>query len=168
MRVIHNSSARLFDMSEVEVSPKKLIQAAHRFHLRATSVMIFIIYWLMVLTYPDFFIFNPLAETNALRTAALWTCLVGWLVASIGTPTMLWLTSDGNYKALKWIPFTALLWPVSIVFSQLTSYMVTNKSYLNYIIDYPIFILTDIALPVLALWKWYEMKKFIVDTGRSH
>ena len=152
-------------MSEQEVSTRTLIQGAHRFHLRAASIMIFLTYWLMVLTYPNFFIFNPIAETHFIRSVALWICLLGWLIASIGTPTMLWLVSDGKNGALRWIPLTACWWPVSIAFSQITSYMITGHSYLNYLIEYPVFIVTDIAIPIFALWKYAEMKRFISDTN---
>ena len=43
------------------LDPERLseINEAHRIHIRATAFMVFVIYWLMVFTYPNFFIFQP-------------------------------------------------------------------------------------------------------------
>ena len=125
--------------------------------------MVFIIYWLMVLTYQDFFLFNPAEESEPMRQAALWLCLIGWLLAALGTPFILLSASAGSLLALKLLPVTALWWPASIVISQVTLFASTGQSYLDYLFEYPIFVVTDIALPTLVLMKWSRMKQAMTE-----
>ena len=135
------------------------IDAAHRFHLRGTAIMTFVIYWLMVFTFQDFFLFNPTAATDIFREITLWIALVGWLVAAIGSPIALLLVSQGSLRALNFLPFTALLWPVSVVLAQISAYAETGENYLGYLFDYPVFVITDFALPAFILVKWSRMRE---------
>jgi hypothetical protein len=143
-----------------QLRPSAVIKVGQYLHLRGTSLMTFLIYWLMVLTFPNFFIINPAAEESIARQIALWLCLFGWLIQSLITPIMLWKISDGYLYPIKWIPLTTLVWPASIVFAQMTAFIQTGSGFLSYLIDYPIFVLTDIALPALIMWKWYEMRLY--------
>ncbi len=43
------------------------VAAAHRFHMRGTATMVFIIYLLMVLTYQEFFLFDPSSGESLAR-----------------------------------------------------------------------------------------------------
>lgn len=143
------------------VRPSSLIKVGQHLHLRGTSIMTFLIYWLMVLTYPNFFIINPSAESGTLRQVSLWLCLIGWVIQSLITPVLLWKLSDGFTYPMRWLPLTTLMWPAGILLAQITAYMQTQTSFLGYLIDYPIFVITDIALPALILWKWHELKVWI-------
>ncbi len=137
------------------------IQTAHKIHIRATAIMVFIIYWLLVFTYPNFFIFRPGDQIYFIREVSLWLCLIGWLLAAVATPMLLFAASGGNLISLKFIPVTAMWWPGSLLFSQLTNIYLNGQSYLSYLLDYPIFILTDFAIPILVLWKWSQLKEII-------
>lgn len=139
------------------------IDAAHRFHLRGTAIMTFIIYWLMVLTYQNFFLFNPTESSGIFRQATLWLCLAGWLVAAAGTPILMLLASQGSLRALNFIPLTVLWWPISVVLAQISAYAETGEGYLDYLFDYPIFVLTDLALPAFLLVKWSRMREVVAD-----
>lgn len=145
------------------LDPERLseINEAHRIHIRATAIMVFVIYWLMVFTYPNFFIFQPGDAPETLRQVSLWLCLIGWLLAAVATPMLLFSASGGNKLSLKFIPVTAMWWPASLIFSQLTIIYLTGESYLNYLVDYPIFLVTDIAIPVLVMWKWSQLKESV-------
>jgi hypothetical protein len=135
------------------------IDAANRFHLRGTAIMTFVIYWLMVFTFQDFFLFNPTEATGVFREVTLWLALAGWLVAAIATPIALLLVTQGSLRALNFLPFTALLWPVSVVLAQISAYAESGESYLDYLFDYPVFVVTDIALPAFILVKWSRMRE---------
>lgn len=135
------------------------IDAANRFHLRGTAIMTFVIYWLMVFTFQDFFLFDPTAANGFFREATLWLALVGWLVAAIATPIALLFVTQGSLRALNFLPFTALLWPVSVVLAQISAYAESGESYLGYLFDYPVFVITDIALPAFILVKWSRMRE---------
>lgn len=145
------------------------LHAASKFHLRATAVMVFIIYWVMVFTYKDFFLFNPMAASGLGREIVLWLCLAGWLLASTASPIAIWLSANGSMVAFRLVPIFALLWPISILISQLTLWITTGQTYFGYIVTYPIFIVTDVALPVLVLVKWVRVYRAIrAESGTTH
>lgn len=138
------------------------IEAAHKFHLRGTAVMVFIIYWLVIFTYTDFFWFQPWESSEIVRQLSLWLSLFGWITASIGTPLALFAIAAGSRKALNFVPVTALWWPISILISQIVVYTELGESYLGYLFVYPIFILTDIAIPIFLLIQWSRIKEYLV------
>lgn len=138
------------------------IHAAHIFHLRGTAIMVFVIYWAVIFTYTDFFWFQPWESSELVRQFSLWLCLIGWIIAAIGSPLALFAFSAGYRKALNVLPLTALWWPVSVLISQVVVYSTTGEGYLNYIFNYPIFILTDIALPIFLLTKWSKIREYLV------
>jgi len=133
------------------------LHAASKFHIRATAFMVFIIYWAMVFTYRDFFLFNPMAVDGIGREVVLWLCLIGWILASTVSPILIWLASTGNVLALRLIPVAALWWPASILLSQTTLLITTGNNYFGYLVEYPIFLITDVALPILVMWKWVRV-----------
>lgn len=150
------------------LTPSVVIRVGRHLHLRGTSLMTFLIYWLMVLTFPNFFIIDPSAEESIARQIALWLCLFGWLIQSLVTPILLWKISDGHLNPMKWVPITTLWWPISIVIAQMTAFVQTGSGFLYYLADYPIFLLTDVAMPALIMWKWYEIQSYIknVETDK--
>ena len=138
------------------------IKAAHRFHLRGIAVMVFITYWSVIFTYTDFFWFQPWESEEFVRQITLWLCLIGWLIAAIFSPLALFAVSAGYTKALKFIPVTALWWPASVLISQVVVYSETGESYLGYLLLYPVFILTDIAIPVFLIFQWSKIREYLV------
>lgn len=148
-------------MNALDDLQKLECRLAHRFHLRGTAVMTFVIYWLMVLSYQDFFFFDPSDSSGIFRQATLWVYLAGWISAGVGTPVLLFAASSGSLRALSWIPVTVLGWPVAIVLAQVSAYAQTGESYLGYLFDYPIFVLSDVALPVFLMLKWSRMREVL-------
>ena len=138
------------------------IRAAHMFHLRGTAGMVFILYWAVIFTYTEFFWFQPWESSGIVRQLSLWLCLIGWIIASLGTPLELFAISAGSKLALNLVPVTVLWWPLSVIISQIVVYSETGESYLGYLFNYPIFIITDIALPVFLLIKWSRIKEYLV------
>lgn len=82
-------------------------------------------------------------------------------MAAIATPISLLLVTQGSLRALNFLPFTALLWPVAVVLAQISAYADTGESYLGYLFDYPVFVVTDIALPAFILVKWSRMREVL-------
>jgi len=138
------------------------IKAAHRFHLRGIAAMVFITYWSVIFTYTDFFWFQPWESEEFVRQITLWLCLISWLIAAIFSPLALFAVSAGYTKALKFIPVTALWWPASVLISQVVVYSETGESYLGYLLLYPVFILTDIAIPVFLIFQWSKIREYLV------
>jgi hypothetical protein len=121
--------------------------------------MMLIVYWLIVATLPDFFFVSPTGEASQLRRAELILSTIGWILASTGAPIALFLYASGYHGARKFLPYTALVWPVSLIISQLTVYILDGSFYLEYLAKFPIFIYTDLVLPIFILFLWHDLRE---------
>lgn len=126
----------------------------------AFSAFLLGFYWLVVATYPEFFIFNPLDETWAMRQAALVFSLIGWIAISTVPAVVLFLYAAGWNKGLKLLPAVAVMWPLSVVINQVLLFIRDQVWYFDYLVNYPIFIATDILLPALLLILWRELREY--------
>ncbi len=115
-------------------------------------------FWLIVATFPKFFLINPQNQVDPLRRAELLLSTTGWILLSTATPLILFIYSRGVHRVIMFLPFTALVWPISLVISQVTSYIQTGYFYLEYLTQFPIFIYTDIILPILVLIIWVDLR----------
>jgi hypothetical protein len=120
---------------------------------------ILVTFWLVVATFPKFFFFNPLGVDNELRRFELVISTAGWISISTIVPLLFFLIAVGKSKARKFIPYAALLYPASLIISQLTVYVQTGAAYLSYLNNFPIFIFTDIVLPVLIIFIWHDIRE---------
>ena len=120
--------------------------------------MMLIVFWLIVATLPDFFFINPNGTNSEIRRAELVLSTIGWVLISTGAPLALFFFSAGFHGARKWLPLTALWWPISLAISQVTVYILDGAFYLEYLINYPIFIYTDLVLPIFILFLWHDLR----------
>lgn len=137
--------------------PRKLHQLEYIVSLFATFILI--VFWLIVSTFPEFFLFNPLREVDSLRRYELLASTIGWIGVSTLTPIALYLFSMGYRRARLALPFLALLYPISLLVSQLTIYSRTGSTYLSYLWNFPVFIFTDLLLPIFILFLWHDLKE---------
>ena len=121
--------------------------------------MMLIVYWLIVATLPDFFFVSPTGEASQLRRAELILSTIGWILASTGAPIALFLHASGFHRARNFLPYTALVWPVSLIISQFTVYILDGSFYLEYLAKFPIFIYTDLVLPIFILFLWHDLRE---------
>ena len=126
----------------------------------AFSAFLTAFYWLVVASYPQFFIFNPFDETWIIRQLALILSLIGWVAISIVPSVVLFMYAAGNNRGLRLLPIVATLWPLSVVVNQVLLYIRDQVWYFDYLINYPIFIATDILLPVLLFILWRELHEY--------
>lgn len=118
-----------------------------------------IVYWLIVATLPDFFFINPTGEVSQLRRAELVLSTIGWILMSTVAPFALFLYSSGIHRAKNILPYTALVWPVSLIISQVTVYILDGAFYLDYLLKFPIFFYTDLILPIFILLIWHDLRE---------
>lgn len=141
---------------------------AMRNALVAFSTFVLAFYWLVVATYPEFFIFNPFAEEWIVRQWALLLSLIGWLAISTLPAAIFYAYAAGWSNGLNYLPYIAALWPVSVLFNQTLVYVSTGQWYFGYLVEYPVFIATDILLPVLLLALWYDLRILPSKTHKPH
>ena len=121
--------------------------------------MMLIVYWLIVATLPDFFFINPSGSSSQLRRAELILSTLGWVLMSTVAPVALMLYSSGFHNARKVLPYTALVWPVSLIISQVTVYILDGTFYFDYLMKFPIFFYTDLILPIFILIIWHDLRE---------
>jgi hypothetical protein len=149
----------------VTVRQKKIAQL--EFITGLVGGMMLIVYWLIIATLPDFFFINPTGEASQIRRLSLVLSTVGWLAMSTGAPVALFFYSAGYHKARKFLPYTALIWPISLVISQITVYVLDGNFYLDYLLKFPIFLYTDLVLPIFILFIWHDLRESGVEEIES-
>jgi hypothetical protein len=139
------------------VREKKLSQVDYVASL--IGAMMMICFWLIIATLPDFFFINPTGTQSEIRRAELVLSTIGWILLSTGAPVLLFLYSAGFKGARKYLPITALWWPTSLIISQITIYILDGAFYFDYLIKFPIFIFTDIILPIFVLMLAHDLRE---------
>ena len=139
------------------VREKKLSQVDYVASLMGAMMMI--CFWLIIATLPDFFFIDPSGTASEVRRAELVLSTIGWVLISTGAPILLFCYSAGMRGARRFLPVTALWWPISLLISQVTVYILDGAFYFDYLINYPIFIFTDVVLPVFVMMLWYDLRE---------
>jgi hypothetical protein len=122
------------------------------------GIFVSVLFWLVVATYPTFFFFNPLAETDSLRAAVLTISTIGWVLIATGPVVLFVLYALGHPRALRLLPIVSLVWPISLLINHVSLYIQKGQWFTGYLLDYPIFVATDILLPVLLIVVWAELR----------
>lgn len=123
------------------------------------ALLILIVFWLIVFTFPSFFLFNPLNETDFLRRYELLASTIGWIGLSTLVPVLLFLYAAGYRRARLLLPYVALFYPISLIVSQITIYNRSGETYISYLWNYPVFIFTDLLLPILVCFIAHDLKE---------
>jgi hypothetical protein len=123
------------------------------------GLLILVVFWLIVFTFPSFFLFNPLNEIDALRKYELLASTIGWVGISTGAPMLLFLYAAGYRRARLVLPFVALFYPTSLIVSQVTIFNRTGETYISYLWNFPVFIFTDLLLPIFILFIAHDLKE---------
>jgi hypothetical protein len=122
------------------------------------GIFVSALFWLVVATYPSFFFFNPLAEKDALRSAVLTLSTIGWVLIAVGPAALFTFYALGHPRALRFLPIVALLWPAALLINHVSLFIQKGEWFTGYLLDYPIFIATDILLPILLMAVWAELR----------
>lgn len=116
--------------------------------LVAAGLLGTLVFLTTIITYSDFFIFNPLESSDPIRRFFLVITTIGWVTSLLGPISILVLNAVGKTHALRALTWVALAWPASLVLNHLSLLIQTHKLYVGYLAVYPSFIVTDIALPL--------------------
>jgi len=101
------------------------------------------VYWLAILTFPDFFFFNPLANMDPVFKIEQIISTMGWVCMGVFPAVFAWIPSIKGRSTQPLYIFSALLWPVSIFIIQATL-LVQGSGFYGYLANYPILIFTDV------------------------
>jgi len=127
---------------------------SHRLVVGGIGLFISFLIATLVLTFPRFFLFNPMAEGDPVRAIELTISSIGWILLLVGPAVILMRYASGHSNLVRFLPIVAVVWPISLIASHITLFLQKGTWYTGYLIQYPIFVLTDILLPVFLIYMW--------------
>ncbi len=112
------------------------------------------IYLFVYLSYPEFFVWNPTQSLDPLLGWVQFTSTIAWFITML-VPTALWIAgSRFNPGKSRLYIGAAFAWPGVLSILHLYLLFRTGNAGFAYLINYPIFIFTDILAPVVYLQLW--------------
>ena len=140
-------------------SPRTEIRSSTmRLLLMTTGIFFTSTFLSVVATYPSFFLLNPFENASPLRAAMLSALIVSWVTLAISPVVLFGYFAVGHSWPMKVLPFTTLLWPAMLVLNHLSLAIVEGNWYFGYLLDYPIFVVTDILMPAFLMAIWIELR----------
>ena len=127
---------------------------SHQLAVGGIGLFISIFMGVLVLTFPRFFLFNPMAEGDPVRAIELTVSSIGWVLLLVGPAAILMRYSSGRFTMIRFLPIVALVWPVSLIVNHVTLFLQKEVWYTGYLVQYPIFLLSDIVLPIFLIYLW--------------
>ena len=131
-----------------------------RFEYMASTfgVVVFAIYWGVIATYSSFYLINPFTQEDPVRMASTALLVLGWISISTVAPIVLFQFGSGMYRIIALLPYSVALWPISIFVSQIVNIAQTGQNYLNYLVETPLFIATDLVIPIALFSLWLRLR----------
>ena len=135
-----------------------------RFEYLASTfgVTIFAFYWGVITSFPEFYFVNPNNEEPA-RAVAIVFLIIGWFSISTLAPIVLFQFGAGKYRTIAAMPYVVAVWPLSILVAQIERIVTTGQSYLSYLIDTPLFLATDLIIPLALISLWLRLRLHHLD-----
>jgi hypothetical protein len=135
-----------------------------RFEYLASTfgVTIFAFYWGVITSFPEFYFVNPSNEEPA-RAVAIVFLIIGWFSISTLAPIVLFQFGAGKYRTIAALPYVVAVWPVSILVAQIERMVTTGQNYLSYLIDTPLFLATDLIIPLALISLWLRLRLHHLD-----
>jgi hypothetical protein len=114
----------------------------------AVAVTLFTVaFWLVIATFPGFFLFNPLETKDTLFRFEQLISTFAWAAFAILPMLFSWLRFLNSRSTEPLYLVAAGLWPLSVLAIQITM-AVRGFGFYSYLADYPILAFTDIITPL--------------------
>jgi hypothetical protein len=112
----------------------------------------------VTLTFLGFFFTDPLQYGNTVLAFVQYISQFAWVSLVVLPPILL---SVRAWNALIKITFlvAVLAWPVTLITIRVLLLVETGDAYLSYLMSYPIFIFTDILVPLIYVFIWVQRGK---------
>ena len=116
------------------------------------------VYLFVYLTYPAFFIWNPTLSAVPILGWLQLASTLAWFTALIA-PSAFWYLGE-NFTPAKSRGYllVALAWPGVLIILRVYLLATTGNAGFAYLINYPIFIFTDIVAPIVYVQMWRKLR----------
>ena len=155
-------------MTDIRTAPQEEhSKISHQLAVGGIGLFISIFMGVLVLTFPRFYLFNPMAEGDPIRAIELSVSSVGWVLLMFGPAIILMRYSSGRFTLIRFLPIVGLVWPISLIANHITLFLQKGVWYTGYLIQYPIFLLSDIVLPIFLIYLWDILRPRNPITGKK-
>ena len=118
-----------------------------------------VVYALTILTFPKFFLFNPLEYGSTVLGYLQVVSTIGWLLIIFVAPFLYKRIVDRKSEISIYFLVSVLLWPLSTLVIRIFIFAVTGQVTLVYLQQYPIFIFTEIVAPIAYVFAWLAITR---------
>lgn len=117
-----------------------------------------LVYIFVFLNYPSFFTWNPSNSATPILGWLQFLSSFAWFCAAV-TPSVIWAVGSSFTKAKSFAYLTAaLIWPGALVVLHSHLFLTSGNASLAYLVNYPIFILTDLIAPIIYVQMWRKFR----------
>ena len=109
-----------------------------------------IAFWLVILTFPNFFFYNPFETEDAVFRIEQIFSTFAWICSATLPVLFGWVTHLNGRSTRPLFMVAVALWPFSILLIQITS-AVRGLGFYSYLGAFPVLALTDIIAPLFLL-----------------
>lgn len=109
-----------------------------------------IAFWLVIMTFPNFFLYNPFETEDAVFRIEQIFSTFAWICSATLPVLFAWVTHLNGKSTRPLFMVAVALWPFSILLIQITS-AVRGLGFYSYLGAFPVLALTDIIAPLFLL-----------------
>ena len=106
---------------------------------------------LVTATFPTFFFYATFANGISVLSIGQVLTQVAWIALIVVPPAAAFLAQKNRKAARNLLIFGGLFWPVTLVLVHVTLAVTTGNPYLSYLLQYPIFLFSDVFLPIFLV-----------------
>lgn len=110
---------------------------------------------------------DPSTSATVLRSLELGFSTVAWVLLLVGPISILFAFRAGDDFVLNYLPYAALAWPASILVIQLSLRAQTGAWYFGYLVDTPVFLITDVLAPALYVYLWKQLEAWRAEADAA-
>lgn len=128
-----------------------------RRNLLEASLLLSVVVFLTILSFPHFFFFLPnFSGGNALLASVQSLSQLGWIVFIFVPPFLVMQIREKKALNKRLFFISVLLWPISTLIIKLVLLVQTKNLFLDYLTSFPIFLFLEFLAPAVYLYLYFR------------
>jgi hypothetical protein len=130
---------------------------------RNVSLILSTVLFLTMLSFISFFMYNPFAAGVSILALAQAASLLGWVLLTVLPPLLLSVEIKFRTFSVLFL-ISALLWPAALILIRFVLFVQIGDPAMTYLYSFPIFLFTDIIVPILYVLMWRSISRTVLPT----